>query len=64
MGDTGRKIALLIGVGNYGTGLKSLQCPANGVTAMETVLKNPEIGGFDEVVPVLNRLHDQKLRES
>ncbi|MEO0887257.1 MAG: SUMF1/EgtB/PvdO family nonheme iron enzyme [Cyanobacteria bacterium J06648_10] len=54
MGDTGRKIALLIGVGDYGTGLKSLQCPANGVTAMETVLKNPEIGGFDEVVPILN----------
>ncbi|MEL7358870.1 MAG: caspase family protein [Cyanobacteria bacterium J06560_6] len=54
MGDPGRKIALLIGVGDYGTGLKSLQCPANGVTAMETVLKNPEIGGFDEVVPILN----------
>ncbi|MEM6599568.1 MAG: SUMF1/EgtB/PvdO family nonheme iron enzyme, partial [Cyanobacteria bacterium P01_C01_bin.69] len=50
----GRKIALLIGVGDYGTGLKSLQCPVNGVSAMQTVLKNPEIGGFDEVISVIN----------
>ena len=49
-----RKIALLIGVGEYGNGLKSLRCPANGVGAMQELLENPEVGGFDEVVPLVN----------
>ena len=50
----GRKIALLIGVGEYGDGLKALRCPANGVAAMQSVLSNPAIGGFDQVVPLVN----------
>ena len=54
MADAGRKIALLIGVGEYGTGLKPLKCPVNGVAAMKMVLENPEIGGFDRVVPITN----------
>ncbi|MEO0805015.1 MAG: SUMF1/EgtB/PvdO family nonheme iron enzyme, partial [Cyanobacteria bacterium J06643_4] len=54
MGDTGRKIALLIGVGDYGAGLASLQCPVNGVTAMQKVLLNAEIGGFDEAQVLIN----------
>ena len=54
MGDAGRKIALLIGVGDYGTGLNSLQCPVNGATAMQKVLLNPEIGGFDEAQVLIN----------
>ncbi|MEL6900356.1 MAG: caspase family protein, partial [Cyanobacteria bacterium J06606_4] len=49
-----RKIALLIGVGEYGTGLKPLQCPLNGVDAMGSVLASPEIGGFDEVIALTN----------
>ncbi len=49
-----KKIALLIGVGNYGAGLKSLQCPVNGVAAMQSMLACPEIGNFDEVVVLLN----------
>ncbi|MGC1218988.1 MAG: SUMF1/EgtB/PvdO family nonheme iron enzyme [Phormidesmis sp.] len=49
-----RKIALLIGVSDYGAGLKSLQCPINGVAAMQSILECPEIGGFDEVVALLN----------
>ena len=49
-----RKIALLIGVGEYGNGLKPLRCPANGVSAMQGLLENPKIGGFDEVVPLIN----------
>ncbi|ESA36582.1 sulphatase-modifying factor protein [Leptolyngbya sp. Heron Island J] len=49
-----RKIALLIGVGEYGNGLKPLRCPANGVGAMQELLENPEIGGFDQVVPLIN----------
>jgi formylglycine-generating enzyme required for sulfatase activity len=49
-----RKIALLVGVGEYGAGLKPLRCPANGVAAMRTILSNPDIGGFDEVVALVN----------
>ncbi|MEL7226065.1 MAG: caspase family protein, partial [Cyanobacteria bacterium J06576_12] len=54
MGDTGRKIALLIGVGDYGQGLTSLRCPVNGANAMREVLLDPEIGGFDEAQVLLN----------
>ena len=43
----GRKVALLIGVGDYGEGLPSLQCPAKGVRAMQAVLGNADIGGFE-----------------
>jgi hypothetical protein len=50
----GRKVALLVGVGTYGAGLKSLQCPANGVTALQAVLETPEIGGFDEIIPLVD----------
>jgi hypothetical protein len=50
----GRKVALLVGVGTYGAGLKSLQCPANGVAAVQTVLETPEIGGFNEVIPLVD----------
>lgn len=49
-----RKIALLIGVGNYGEGLTPLQCPINGVEAMQSVLACPETGGFDEVIALTN----------
>lgn len=49
-----RKIALLIGVGEYGAGLTPLRCPANGVAAMRTILNHPKMGGFDEVVVLLN----------
>ncbi|MGI0494198.1 urea ABC transporter substrate-binding protein [Alkalinema pantanalense CENA528] len=49
-----KKIALLIGVGEFGVGLKPLRCPANGVTALREVLENPQVGGFDEVIPLLN----------
>ncbi len=49
-----RKIALLIGVGQYGPGLKTLNCPANGVEAMRSLLQNPNIGEFDQVIPLIN----------
>ena len=49
-----RKIALLVGVDDYGAGLNSLRCPTNGAAAMRSVLKNPDIGGFDEVVTLFN----------
>jgi formylglycine-generating enzyme required for sulfatase activity len=52
----GKKVALLIGVGNYsdGSGLKTLQCPANGVNEFKTILEQPDIGGFDEVIPLID----------
>ncbi len=49
-----RKIALLIGVGDYGAGFTSLRCPANGVEAMRSVLSCPTMGGFDDVVALIN----------
>jgi formylglycine-generating enzyme required for sulfatase activity/uncharacterized caspase-like protein len=49
-----RKIALLIGVGDYGAGFQTLRCPANGVEAMRSVLSCPEMGGFDDVVALIN----------
>ena len=49
-----RKVALLIGVSEYGEGIPSLSAPLNDVAAMERVLKNPNMGGFDEVEPLIN----------
>ncbi|MDA0867806.1 MAG: SUMF1/EgtB/PvdO family nonheme iron enzyme [Cyanobacteria bacterium] len=46
----GKKVALLVGVGCYGEGLKPLQCPANGVRELAAILRTPDVGGFDEVV--------------
>lgn len=48
------KYALLIGVSEYGEGIPSLSAPPNDVAAMERVLKNPEMAGFDEVIPLVN----------
>ncbi len=42
-----RKIALLIGVSEYGEGIPSLSAPLNDVAAMKRVLENPELGGFE-----------------
>ncbi|MEH2153552.1 caspase, EACC1-associated type [Nostoc sp.] len=48
------KVALLIGVSEYEPGLTPLPAAVKDVEAMEQVLLNPEIGGFDEVTPLLN----------
>ncbi|MEM7760946.1 MAG: GUN4 domain-containing protein, partial [Cyanobacteria bacterium P01_A01_bin.40] len=42
-----RKMALLIGVNKYGEGIPPLSAPSNDVAAMERVMKNPEMGGFE-----------------
>ena len=44
-----RKVALLIGVSEYGEGIPSLSAPRNDVTEMKQVLENPKMGGFDDV---------------
>ena len=48
------KLALLIGVSEYGEGIPSLSAPLNDVAAMQQVLENPEMAGFDEVEPLIN----------
>ena len=48
------KLALLIGVGEYGNGLPALPAAPKDVEAMRKVLENPEIGGFDQVEPLIN----------
>ena len=49
-----KKVALLIGVSEYGEGIPSLSAPLNDVEAMKRVLENPKMGGFDEVTPLTN----------
>ncbi|MGV0104997.1 hypothetical protein NSTCB13_03702 [Nostoc sp. DSM 114160] len=48
------KVALLIGVSEYEPGLTSLPATIKDVDAMQQVLQNPEIGGFDRVTPLIN----------
>ncbi len=49
-----RKVALLIGVSEYGEDIPSLSAPLNDVAAMKRVLENPEMGGFDEITIRIN----------
>jgi branched-chain amino acid transport system substrate-binding protein len=49
-----KKIALLIGVSEYGQGIPRLSAPPNDVEAMKGVLEDPNLGGFDEVKPLIN----------
>ncbi len=48
------KIALLIGISEYEPDFNQLPAVLNDITAMQRVLENPEIGGFNEVIPLLN----------
>ena len=56
------KRALLIGVSDYQTGLAPLPAAVRDMAAMERVLKDPELGGFDAVKAVENP-STQRLRE-
>ncbi|MBD2611963.1 caspase family protein [Nostoc punctiforme FACHB-252] len=49
-----KKIALLIGVSEYGEGIPPLSAPLNDVEAMQQVLQNPKLGDFDRVEPLSN----------
>ncbi|MDJ0728534.1 MAG: SUMF1/EgtB/PvdO family nonheme iron enzyme [Crocosphaera sp.] len=42
-----RKIALLVGVSEYGEGIENLKAPLNDVAAMKRVLENPNLGNFE-----------------
>ena len=48
------KVALLIGVSEYGTGLNPLPGAVEAVEAVQRVLQPSEMGGFDEVKQLLN----------
>ncbi len=48
------KYALLIGVGKYGNDLCALPAAPKDVDAFAAVLRNPQMGGFNEVKPVIN----------
>ncbi|MBG1267898.1 caspase, EACC1-associated type, partial [Nostoc sp. WHI] len=49
-----KKIALLIGVSEYGEGIPPLSSALNDVEAMQRVLQNPNLGGFEQVERLLN----------
>ena len=49
-----KKVALLIGVSEYGEGIPSLSAPILDVKAIERVLQDKAMGGFDEVQTLLN----------
>jgi uncharacterized caspase-like protein len=49
-----KKIALLIGVSEYGESIPPLLSSLHDVEAMERVLKNPNLGNFTQVKKLLN----------
>ncbi|MFZ9739841.1 MAG: caspase family protein, partial [Prochlorotrichaceae cyanobacterium] len=49
-----QKTALLIGVTEYGEGIPNLTAPANDVAAIQRVLEDPAMGGFDRVQTLVN----------
>jgi len=48
------KVALLIGVGEYGLGLNELPSAIKDVEAMQRVLQHPEMGQFNQLKTLLN----------
>ncbi|MEA5462981.1 caspase, EACC1-associated type [Leptothoe sp. PORK10 BA2] len=57
------KYALLIGVGEYGKGLTTLPAAPRDVAAFAEVLRDPQMGGFDEVKPIVNPRQAEMARE-
>lgn len=49
-----KKVALVIGVSEYEAGLLPVFTAAGDVRAMQRVLQNPQMGGFDQVKILLN----------
>ena len=58
-----KKIALLIGVSQYGEGIPPLSSALNDVEAMQRVLQNPGLGGFDQVECLPNPT-DSEMRKA
>lgn len=51
------RVALLIGTGDYTEGLKALPAVPKDVAAIATVLRDPKMGGFDEVQTLIDQSH-------
>lgn len=49
-----KKLALIIGVSEYQPGLNLLPGVVKDVEGMQRVLRHPNLGGFDEVKPLIN----------
>jgi Uncharacterized protein containing caspase domain len=49
-----KKVALLIGVSEYGEGIPSLLAPINDVAALKRVLENLNMGGFNDIKTLIN----------
>jgi len=49
-----KKVALLIGVSEYEPGLNALPAALRDIEALQRVLRDPEMGGFDEVKTLSN----------
>src|SRR5919202_1158797 len=48
------KVALLIGVSQYGAGFNQLPAATKDVAAMQRVWQHPDMGDFDEVIPLID----------
>jgi len=48
------KVALLIGVSQYGAGFNQLPASTRDVAAMQRVWQHPDMGDFDEVIPLVD----------
>jgi uncharacterized caspase-like protein len=57
------KYALLIGTDTYGEGLQPLPAAPKDVAALQEVLLNPEMGGFDEAKSLINPTQPDMARE-
>jgi len=53
------RIALLIGTGEYSQGFNALPAAPKDVAALEAVLNEQEMGGFDQVTTLVNQSHNQ-----
>jgi hypothetical protein len=60
--ENGKKIALLIGVSEYGKGFTSLPGTITDVEAVKEVLQSEHLGGFDEV-KLLTNPNAERMRE-
>ena len=49
------KFALLIGIGNYSSGLSLLPAAVRDVQALQSVLEHPDMGNFDRVQTILDQ---------
>lgn len=53
------RVALLIGTENYGSGFRALPAAPRDVAAWEVVLRDPSMGGFDEVQTLINPIQSE-----